>query len=203
MLKGLIQLRPIKIFTKKLIDPFQYQKGALLLFSAPIAFLDVVLEWFYNTSFLGVNLTFISLLVLLMVCDFWTGLRASQKEGEPIKSEKLVYTFFKFLSSFAFFLIIFEVDKIIRNANINSPWFSMVLSQAEYLVSFVRSFVFIILISREFISVGENIERKFGQKPYIFILVEKIAVQIELKLIKKIEQSDLCPDEKDETNKKL
>jgi hypothetical protein len=92
--------------------------------------------------------------------------------------------------------MLFEFNKLLT---MNDGW---VYDQGEYFISFVRSFIFIILVFREYISIGENIQKRFGKKPYIFNLAEKIADIIERTLLKKIENSELCDpkDKKNETN---
>ena len=88
-----------------------------------------------------------------------------------------------------FFWILWEIKIIIEFQD------SWVYAQGEHFVTFIRNFVFIILVLREYISIGENIEKRFGSKPYIFTLAEKLFDIIEKKLIKKIEGSDICDED--------
>jgi hypothetical protein len=85
-----------------------------------------------------------------------------------------------------FFWILWEIKKIV---SVQDNWMYI---QGEHFVTFIRNFVFIILVLREYISIGENIEKRFGSKPYIFSLAEKLFDIIERKVIKKIEDSSVC-----------
>lgn len=185
-------MNPIRLFfLTSIIPALTYKKGALVIWAVPFSvFLDVI----YTGSFLGINLTFTILFIVLIFWDFVTGLVASKFAGEKIESTKIAFTFYKVLMYLLFFWLVFEINKSIIESD---SFFSI---QGQHSINFIRNFIFSILVLREYISIGENIEKRFGKKPYIFTLVEKLADIIESKLIKKIEESELCdPKDKNET----
>lgn len=194
------EMHPLKLLFKTSIIPaMTYKKGALVWFAGPLSFF---LDWFYQGSFLGFSLTFIALFTLLILSDLITGIIAAKHEGDVIKSHKLTYTFYKFMMYLGFFWMLFEVNKEVDKLEAILG-FEFLANQAKHLLGFIRNFVFIILNLREYISIGENIKRRFGVRPYIFEIVEKIADVIESKLIAKIESSDYCPPKKEEKEEKL
>lgn len=189
-------MNPVKLLFKTSIIPaLSYKKGALVFLAAPISFL---LDLIYSGSFLGFSLTFIGLFTLLIIVDFFTGIIASRHEGQIIKSHLLSYTFYKFAMYLGFFWMLFEISKEVDKLD-KILGMEFLAVQAQHLLAFIRNFVFIILNLREYISIGENIKRRFGVRPYIFEIVEKIAEVIESKLIAKIESSEYCPPKKDDT----
>ena len=187
-------MNPIKLFfLTSIIPALTYKKGALVIWSIPFS---VLIEMIYTGSFLGINLTFTVLFMVLIFFDFITGLVASKFAGEKIQSTKIAFTFYKVLMYLLFFWLVFEINKSILESD------SFLSEQGQHSINFIRNFVFTILVLREYISIGENIEKRFGKKPYIFTLVEKISDIIENKLIRKIEDSELCntkDKDKDET----
>lgn len=176
-------MNPIKLFfLTSIIPALTYKKGALIIWAIPFS---VLLETIYTGSFLGINLTFTILFIVLIFFDFLTGIIASKFSGEKIESTKIAFTFYKVLMYLLFFWLVFEINKNISESD------SFLAIQGEHTINFTRSFIFSILVLREYISIGENIEKRFGKKPYIFTLVEKLADIIENQLIKKIEDSDI------------
>lgn len=191
-------LKVMFILVKYLFASFQnavdYRHGTLTVLSAPIALL---IEFIFNGSFLGISVTFMLLMTLLIIGDFVTGVIAAKHVGEKIRSDKISYTFYKAFSYVIFFWILQDIDKMITR---NEGW---IYTQGEFTNSVIRNFIFIILILREFISIGENLQKRFGTKPYIFVLANKITDLIENKFIKKIADSDICARDKDDTDKEL
>jgi hypothetical protein len=190
-------LKVMVILIKYLFASFQsavdYRHGALTVLSAPIA---ILIEFIFNGSFLGISVTFMLLMTVLIIGDFFTGIIAAKHLKQEIRSDKISYTFYKAFSYVIFFWILEDIDKMITR---NEGW---IYTQGEFTNSVIRNFIFVILILREFISIGENLEKRFGTKPYIFILANKVTDIVENKFIKKIEDSDICKkDKKDETDK--
>ena len=187
-------MNPIKLFfLTSIIPALTYKKGALIIWSIPFS---VLIEMIYTDSFLGINLTFTILFIVLILFDFFTGIAVSRFKGEKIEPNKIAFTFYKILMYLLFFWLVFEINKSILESD------SFLSEQGQHSINFIRNFVFTILVLREYISIGENIEKRFGKKPYIFTLVEKISDIIENKLIRKIEDSELCNTKdknKDET----
>lgn len=185
----------VQAWKKAILSPYEYKRHSLLVLSAPLAFVSQqfinsvvqISNWYVHGSFLGISVSFISVLVALMVGDFFTGVSASKHEGESLKSQKVAYTFYKFLMYFAFFVIINETHKMLVYGGVWG-WLGFVMTEGTHLISFVRTFIFIILIFREFISIGENLKRRFGKRPYIFTLTEKLVDLVEDNFIKKFSE---------------
>jgi hypothetical protein len=188
-----VMLVLIKYLFSSFTNAIDYKHGALTVMSIPIA---LTIEFIFNGSFLGISVTFMLLMTLLIIGDFFTGIIAAKHLGEEIRSDKLSYTFYKAFSYVIFFWILQDIDKMIVR---NEGW---IYTQGEFTNAVIRNFIFVILILREFISIGENLQKRFGTKPYIFVLANKITDIIENKFIKKIADSDICvKDKKDEPKK--
>lgn len=155
---------------------FSYKSGALALSSTGIA---AVVEFIAKGEFMGVSVAFLLLISLLYVWDFVTGVAASRSEGENVKSSKITYTIAKFLALGAWICISYQIQCSLGE----SQW-------VQFLVSAIATFPLVLMTLREFISIGENIERRHGNKPYIFRLVEKIFDAVEALLLKRIEAVD-------------
>lgn len=167
-------------------NAFAYKHGSLMILGLPIS---LMIEMVTASSFLGISVTFIFLLVILMTTDFFTGVMAAKTKGEKRTSKGFSYTVYKFFSAVFFFWMLAEVNKLLDD---QSGW---VYENGLLMNAFIRNFIFIILVFREFISIGENIQITFGKKPYIFVLASKIIDVVEDKFIKKIADSDVCKDE--------
>lgn len=53
----------------------------------------------------------------------------------------------------------------------------------------IQIFVLLLIGIREFVSIGENIERIWGQKPYLFSLIDSVFMTLERLFKKKLEES--------------
>lgn len=175
------------IVSNSILNAWEYKTHSLAFVSGAFA---ILMDWFLNGSFLGIGISFLALFFLLVVFDLFTGIQAAKFKGDQIISGKLSYTFHKLFIYILFFWLINEVYSLINTYN------GIGKDQGVILLSLIRYFVFILLSLREFISIGENIEKRFGKKPNIFNIAEKIADLIEMKIMKKIEESGVC-DSKD------
>lgn len=169
-------------------NAWEYKSHSLAFFSG---FMALFMDWFLNGSFLGINISFLTLFFLLVIADLFTGVQAAKYKKEEIVSGKLSYTFHKLLMYLFFFWLVSEIFDLLTEYN------GIGKEQSLVVLSIIQYFVFILLSLREYISIGENIEKRFGKKPKIFNIAEKIADLIELKIMKKIEDSGVC-DDKDE-----
>lgn len=183
---GLGVYESVKYSSIWVYNAFTYKHGALMILGFPIS---LMVEMITASSFLGISITFIFLLVILMTTDFFTGVMAAKTKGEKRTSKGFSYTVYKFFSAVFFFWMLAEVNKLLDD---QSGW---VYENGLLMNAFIRNFIFIILVFREFISIGENIQITFGKKPYIFVLASKIIDVVEDKFIKKIADSDVCKDE--------
>lgn len=187
---------------KLFINAILYKHGAMTVSSFSLAtivsFFSVSLR--IEDSYFGISTMLILLLSALIFLDSWTGIIASRHEGNKVKSGKLLFTFYKFLMSFLFFWILHEFQNILN--------LKIKIIQSEYLASFykltrevleiITYSVFILLTMREWLSIGENIERRFNKKFYLFTLIEKIFDIVENKLLKWLDNTSICKTEKTE-----
>ena len=173
--------------------PLTYKKGVLLIFAIPFSLL---MEFIYNGSFLGIGVLYIILFGALMMTDFFTGWNAARHKGEKTDPDKIVYTFLKAFLYVLFFFIMYNIEKDLKR---EGYWVYQQLNHGVNIFSFM---IFTILALKEYVSIGDNIKKRFGKKPDIFRLVDRIATTIEDKLINKIIQSDIFnPKEKQDEPK--
>jgi hypothetical protein len=179
------------IIDSVLLTSFTYKKGALIILSFPISLL---LDFLINGEFLGVGMMFIMFFFLLIIVDFFTGIIAARYNGEEIESSKIAYTFYKIF----FYVSFFTMTHLIKKELIRQTYW--IYDQFIHGLNVITLTVLILLVLREYISIGENIHKRFKKKPEIFKLVDKVADTIEKRLIKKIADSDFCEnnDKKDE-----
>lgn len=176
-----------------LLNAIQYKKGALIVLALPFS---VVIDILYNGSFLGIGVGFILFFFVLIMVDLFTGIIAAKHEGETIMSAKILFTVYKIFFYMAFFLMVYLIKKELTRQDY---W---IYEQFIHGMNVVSLTVLVLLVLREYVSIGENFERRFGKKHEIFKLVDKIADIIENKLIKKIEDSEICDPKKDENKPK-
>ena len=183
---GLGICESIKISMSWIYSAVSYKHGALIILGIPIS---LIVEFVLNAEFLGISVTFGILLVTLMTTDFFTGVMAAKSRGEKRTSKGISYTFYKFFSVLVFFWMLGEVNRLLED---HGGW---LYENGMIVNAFVRNFIFIILVFREFISIGENVEDTFGKKPYIFVLAGKVVDVVEDKFISKIANSGICKDD--------
>lgn len=127
----------------------------------------------------------ISLTGLFIVADFVTGIIASKHEGGRIQSSKWGVTIGKVVGLFLYSCLASIVILLLSNSYV------------------VLTMVFgpvILTLLKEYISIGENFERRFGKKAYMFTIVDRMFDILEMKFFKNLENKevdDVCenPDE--------
>ena len=182
------------IYSKIFAPLFLYKKGAIAYTSISFATLITGFQSFLKLELFGFSMLLIILLFVLVFADSFTGIIASRHNGDKIESGKLMYSFYKILFAFLFFWLISELQNRLTG--------KIYILKSEYLTSFYRTIkeildiinvaIFTLFCLREWISIGENIEKRFNKKPYIFGIVEKIFDLIETKLLKYLENKDIC-----------
>jgi len=176
-----------EIFTT-FLHSFTYKKGSIVALSIPTSFgIEVFVR---GESFFGISLGLVLVLSALITVDFITGLAAAKVKNIPVESKLLAKTFYKCLIIFLFFWVLFEVNLEVA-ANVkgdNEPISNFVYQNAGAFIAFIRTFMFILVTFREWISIGENSEKIVGQKYYIFSVTEKLFGVIERKFMTKIER---------------
>lgn len=133
-------------------------------------------------EFLGFSLGILVFLTGLILVDFYTGIKAAKYNGEILTSRKGYRSVDKLISYFMF--ICFTA---LLQGQLTSNGYNFGVS----IISNFNILVFIMISLWEFHSIGENIEKRYGTKPRIFYVIDKIAKIIEKKVIEKIEGSDV------------
>lgn len=166
-----------------------YKKGMLLPISAVLSVGIEIIHEILNTDFLGVSTSLLILISVLFMVDFWTGVIASRSEelkaievgdkkeakDKKFNSRKITFTFFKFLMLFLWIWLADVIGTKFEDLNYMHTTYEVITTIPLVLVTL-----------REYISIGENIERRFNKKLYIFTLVEKIFEILEGKFFKKL-----------------
>lgn len=194
----------IAFITNKLfIGTLVYKKGAVLVSSLSLATLINIFskELQIPDSFFGISLGLICVLSALIMLDNFTGIVASRHEGNRIESGKLFYTFLKFLTAFLFFWLLDEIQsKLHIKVSFSDGYLQTFYKGIKESLEIVTYTIFILLSLREWISIGENIERRFGKKFYLFQIIEKIFDVVESKFIRWLETKEICKSqEQDKT----
>lgn len=148
-----------------------------------------------DTSLFGVSVLFIVIVCGFMVADWCLGVYASVViQKQKFKSNKVTYTIMKFLT---FFMWLFLVNQIKHEIS-DYVW-------AREMISVIHVFVLVLITLREFVSIGENIEKIWGTKPYLFALIDTVFITMEKlfkkKLEKTVEEFSELPEENIEENK--
>lgn len=122
-----------------------------------------------NTSLFGVSLLFVSVVCFFMVVDWFLGVTASVCAlGQKFKSKKVTYTIIKFVT---FFMWLFFVNQ--------ARFAYQEIAYVSDIIIFIQIFVLILIALREYSSIGENIEKIWGRKPYWFSLIDSITDTLE------------------------
>lgn len=129
-----------------------------------------------NTQLFGVSVLFVLIVCGFMVVDWFSGVFASViSEKNKFQSNKVTYTIIKFVT---FFMWLFFVNQAKEEYSD---------TMAKDVVLIIQIFVLLLIGLREFVSIGENIERIYGQKPYLFNLIDSVFGTMERIFKKKLE----------------
>lgn len=166
-------------------------------------------------DFLGVTVGMLAMVAFFIIADWWTGSAASNMramkfrehgdmegyEENRIKSSKVSFTIFKFISLYLWLVLSHSVyETAVKNSFILIPTediHAVGLHTALKIISIVPVMLFGF---REFISIGENIKNMYGKTPYLFTLGERIFDMLQFNFLRKLVPSDYKP-ETIETNK--
>lgn len=133
---------------------------------------------FFDTNIFGVSVIFVALVLALMVIDWFLGTYASVRtKGEKFDQKKIGYTIMKFT---IFIIWLFAITRVIRELE-HYSW-------AVDLLSFIHIFVIVLIMLREFVSIGDNTKTIWGVKPYIFVLLDSIFSILEKLFKSKLEK---------------
>lgn len=187
-------IKYIALIFATLSKSFAYKQGSATVFSFVVATAVTGVENIYNWEYFGINYTFLLLMVALVMFDFITGAIASRHEAGGVRgwflSEKITYTVYKFVSILLLLWLANELYRMIESSysESDSAFWTSVYGSSMSTLGVVRTTAFTLICGREYISIGENIERRFGKKYYAFTIFEKIFDIIEMKFIKRLEK---------------
>lgn len=174
----------MKIFLPEHIADTMYSmftnKGMLLISLGMTPIISAITD-FLNIEFLGFSLWVLFFLTALILFDFYTGLKAAKYNNEVITSRKGYRTVDKLVSYFMFICF----TAILQTLMVNEGYDIGVV-----VISNFRILVFILIFLWEFHSIGENLDKRYGSKPRMFTIIDKITVIIEKKVIDNIEGQD-------------
>lgn len=114
--------------------------------------------------------------VIFIISDFITGIIASRSKGEKIQSGKWGVTTGKFFGLVLYLCLASLLLAVIPGS---------------YIVFTIVFFPLILTILKEFISVGENIEKMYNKKPYIFTAIDRLFDILEMKFFKSLENKNI------------
>lgn len=156
---------------------------------------------FLKLNFLGVTVSMLVTVGLFIILDWWTGSSASRhkadlalKKGDKvgyelhrIKSRKVTFTIFKFISLYLWLVLSDSVYTLAVDNGFVTPASETTAGAGLHTILRIFSVVPIILFGfREFISIGENIRSVHGKTPYLFTLGERIFETMQFSFLKRL-----------------
>jgi phage-related holin len=150
----------------------------LFLISLGITPIISAITDFLKIEFLGFSLGILFFLVLLILVDMYTGIKAAQYNGEVLTSRKGYRSVDKLISYFMF---------ICFTALLQSLLVDKGYDVGVWMISNFKILVFVLISLWEFHSVGENLQKRYGAKPKMFTLLDRVGKIIEKKVIDKID----------------
>ena len=143
---------------------------ALFLASMLTIFHDLL-----DVEIFGFAVSTLLVLFIFVGIDFITGVSKSLHNGESIVSHKGRKTVYKALGYSMSILFLATIQLFVEQ--------EVGVSYGSITISFIRNSLFALMLLWEFHSVGENIEKIFGQKPRIFYFVEVTTILLERKIM--------------------
>lgn len=187
-----------------------YKSGSLVGASFATALsLEAVME-VLSMNFLGVSLGLLLLTCFFILIDWWTGSVAADrrskeaqikedKEGyekNRLKSSKVTYTIFKFISLYLWLMLSFGVTKVaINNGFIVDDLKGPVTFGLGTILRIFSIVPIVLFCFREFVSIGENIKSIYGKVPYLFVLAEKIFEILQFNFLAKLKSTTAPKDD--------
>ena len=171
----------IEAFQYLFVKTVQYRNEPLAIIGTSMSITLSTIEYLTNTEFLGISLMIFLITCVMFVSDLVLGITASKKlpDYKGIESEKISYTIIKFIVFFIWIVL----SSIIKDQYKDVEWF-------QYIISSIVTFPLILIMLREFVSMGEKIEIIYGKKPYIFSLVDRLFDVIENKFFDKLKTNN-------------
>lgn len=168
-----------------LIKMFKFDKYSKLIISLMLTvLLNISFQAYFNKLYAHfssdsamysvlVLVLFVMITVTFIVADAITGIIASRHEGSRIQSSKIGATIGKLFG-------------VTLYAGLSMVM--LVLLPGNYIVTTMVYGPILLTALKEFISIGENLERRFDRKIYLFQIIDKIFDLIELKFFKFLEK---------------
>lgn len=178
---------------------FGYKSTSLFGVSLFTAFSLEALMEILNIKFLGVSFALLLIIFLFIVIDWLTGTAASNKfareaviseskedyEKYKIKSTKVSFTIFKFISLYLWLLLSHGVTRAAINNGFTEGTLEPGFTGLGFILRIFTVVPVLLFGFREFISIGENIKNLYGKVPYLFTLAEKVFDLLQLKFLDK------------------
>ena len=180
-------------FHESFVEKCLYAKhGAMVTFTLITSFGINLFD--FNSNYLGISVGLLLLYFLLVSIDSFTGIIASRHKGEKVESGKLIFTFYKLLFTFLFFWLLDELKvKLDTKAyHLEDSISGKIYGTAQDGLQIITYAVFTLVSLREWLSIGENIESRFGKKFYLFTIVEKMFDVIERRFLSWLEGTSIC-----------
>lgn len=147
-----------------------------MLTSAVITTFTISATFLSNKDLFGVSLIFVFVVCFFMSFDWLLGVFANVViKREKFEAKKIGYTIMKFITFFAFLFFI---------KTAKDEWSE---GWANEMFLIIQTFVLILIGLREFVSVGEKMEVIWGDKPYLFKLVDDLFISLEKLFKRKID----------------
>jgi len=155
---------------------------AMLLISFTLTPIISLVTNLLQIEFLGFSLGILFFLTVLIVFDFITGIKAAKYNGKVLTSRKGLRTVDKLISYFMFICFTALLQTLLADKDYEI---------GIVLISNFKILVFILIFLWEFHSVGENLKKRYGSKPRMFMLLETITKLIEQKVIGKLDNGTI------------
>lgn len=166
----------------------------LLLTSLGITGVISTVKSFLKIEFLGFSTGILFFLIVLVIFDFITGLKAARYNKETLTSRKGLRSVDKLISYFMFICFTALMQSLLQDENYD--W-------SIWLISNFKIMVFVFIFLWEFHSIGENLEKRYGTKPKLFKIIDMISIILERKVIEKIEGVGIMNEIKEEENEEI
>jgi len=127
----------------------------------------------------------IGLTGFFILADFITGIIASKHEGGKIQSSKWGVTIGKIVGLFLYSCLAAIIILLLSN---NYAILTLVFGPV------------VLTLLKEYISIGENFQRRYGKKAYMFTIVDKVFDILEMRFFKSLEakqSEEVCEHEED------
>lgn len=137
--------------------------------------LDIIYDKIVDNKTAGALVAMLTVIVIINVfigIDFVTGIMASRKEKQILNSNKVGATIAK-----CFGIILYLVVGAVV----------IIIVPDNYLVETIVFTPIILTMLKEYISIGENLERIYGKKSYMFRIVDKVFDLLEGRFFKNLE----------------